>query len=458
MNSKKTILFVQLPPWGTSTFPLGISYLHSYLAENGINVKSYDLNIELFNSAPADIKDKWSTGAFEFWAGGSILNNLWFDFDDIAERIIEYKTDFVGFSATFASIPFFNSLVRIVKKKRVNLNVVVGGGGTTYKMHRDLFDKSCIDYFIVGEGEEPLLFMLKGEVSGNSRFSVYDEDNTRLVKSVVLPDVNTIPAPYFGDFDETLYTEHDLMPSLFSRGCFNRCNFCCDWRVKRPYRGRQAYLVAEEIKNGIERYGRNRIEFCDLLINGNLKELEHFCDIVIGEKLGIVWGAQAAVRKDMSLKLFKKMRDAGCGSLTFGFESFSDPLLKKMNKPFKAKDAERMIKLVKKAGMRVEANLIVGFPGEDEKDIRRTKKFLKKNRKFIDNINSLNICSIGPGMTIWEDALRFGIDKSKITDWYAWFSMDGKNNIGVRERRHRELKNYINSLGWNLSWENVKNE
>ena len=151
------------------------------------------------------------------------------------------------------------------------------------------------------------------------------------------------------------------------------------------------------------------------------------------------------------------MKRAGCGSLTFGFESFSDKLLELMNKPFTAKEARSVIKKVKRAGMRVEANLIVGFPGEDEKDILATKKFLKKNRKYIDNINSLNICSIGPGMTIWDEAQRFGIDKEKISDWYEWFSSDMKNTIQIRERRHKELKSYIMDLGWNLSWENVKN-
>ena len=461
------ILLVQTPPWGLTTFPLGISYLAAYLRAQMVPVRVFDMNIELYNSVPQELQERWSNNEFEYWARGTVLEEGAIDVTALVKKIMSFKAEIIGFSTTFASIPFFNAVAEKVRTISKEVTIVVGGAGPAYKIHRNFFRRDLIDYFIIGEGEvlfgELIKKIKKGNVSFNNvecaQWKDNPQDKALCLQSKTPVDINTLPVPYFGGFNIDLYTEKDLLPIIASRGCVNACNFCCDWLLKRPFRSRRPELILEEIQLLISRYGRRRFEFSDLLINGHLEHLNTLCDLLIQAGSPIVWGGQAAVRSDMQPDLFVKMKKAGCGSLTFGFESFSNPLLQKMNKRFTAEAAAQAVRWAKEAGMLVEANLIVGFPGEEEDDVDATIDFLKNNRPFIDRVNSLNICSVGPGMTVWESALDFGIDKNIVEDWYGWHTADCSNTLQVRLERHKKIKEYIDGEQFGLAWENIrKNE
>jgi len=461
-----SVLLIQLPPWGVSTFPLGIAYIREYLHSKKVSVSVYDLNIELYNHASDTVKERWSTNEFEFWASGDVVDERIFDIDPIVDRIISVGAQIIGFSTTFASIPFCNVIVDKLRQRTPDLLLCVGGAGPSYEMHRAFYRKDLIDYFLIGEGEKLFYDLVQAvRIDEDSHikdsckvWKDKDDDRTECLESRGTIDLDSLPLPTYEGFDPAAYTEKDLLPILISRGCTNACHFCCDWRLKKPFRSRDPQQVIAEVEFLISKYRRRRFEFSDLLINGDLTQLDSLCDLIIQKKLSIVWGGQAAVRRDMRPKLYHKMKQAGCGSLTFGFESFSTPLLKKMNKRFSARDAAYAIKQTKKAGIRIEANLLVGFPGETEGDIDRTIKFLKKNRAYINRINSLNICSIGPGMTIWENSFGFGIRKEVIDDWYAWYTSDRLNTLAIREARHQRIKEFIDTENLGLSWENLRKE
>jgi radical SAM superfamily enzyme YgiQ (UPF0313 family) len=329
-----------------------------------------------------------------------------------------------------------------------------------------LFRGDLVDYFIIGEGEYPLVFLLNTlreneTVHPDPGYVIWkDKPGDRAVclqaaKDNVI-DIDRIPFPTFEEFDLSFYSQTDLLPLISSRGCVRSCAFCCDAPLRKPYRCRSAEKVAAEIMHHVQNYGRRRFEFSDLLINGDLNFLDKFCSLLINMNLGICWGGQAAVRKDMELKLFRKMKKAGCGGLTFGCESFSDNVLKLMHKGITPNDAKETFVKAKESGMLVEINLIVGFPGEQEQDIEETIKFLRENARWIDKINSLNICTIGPGMYIYDHLEEYNIDKSMITDWYAWHNQDLSNTIEIRVQRHKKLMSVCAELNLKPLWQNVK--
>jgi anaerobic magnesium-protoporphyrin IX monomethyl ester cyclase len=467
MAAFKNVLLIQAPPWGITTFPLGIAYVSAYLQAREVPVSVFDLNVEMYAAAGEKIKARWHTNEFEFWSSGAVLERPDFDTEEIAERILAFPADIIGFSTTFASIPFTNVLLEKIRAKRPECVIIIGGAGPSYAMHRSFYRKDLIDYFIIGEGEELFYQLVKRHSTDagalhpelDDIFRCWKDEETDRVECLEARaslDLDALPWPTYEGFLPDLYSEKDLLPIIISRGCPNACHFCCDWRLKKTFRVRDPKQVLQEMQYLIERYDRRRFEFSDLLVNGDLKQLETLCDLIISAGLQISWGAQAAVRRDMKGPLLRKMRRAGCGSLTFGFESFSDSLLKKMNKRFTARDATSVIKRVKKSGMLVEANLLIGFPGETEADIVNTIKFLKQYSAFIDRINSLNICSVGPGMSIWEHSLQFNIFKDEIADWYAWHTADCSNTLAIREKRHQRLKEFIEQEGLGLGWENLR--
>ncbi|MBU1912188.1 MAG: B12-binding domain-containing radical SAM protein [Candidatus Omnitrophica bacterium] len=434
----------------------------------GFSLDVFDLNIEIFNSATKEIKEKWDTQDFEFWASGRGADKFKNKLEDLADKIISFDASFIGFSTTaFASAPFMNAILPIIKSKiNDRAIIIVGGAGTNYQEARSLLRKDLIDYFIIGEGEFPLLCLLKDlqdskTVQTDSNYIIWKDktqDNAVCLKASRDNTINIddIPFPTFEEFDLNCYTQKDLLPLIGSRGCVRSCVFCCDAPLKKPYRCRSPEKVVEEIEHHVKMYNRKRFEFSDLLINGDLKFLDKFCDLLIDMDLDICWGGQAAVRRDMDINLFRKMKKAGCGGLTFGCESFSNNVLKLMHKGMTSEAAKETFIKAKEAGMLVEINLIVGFPGEEEEDIDETIKFIKENAKQIDKINSLNICTICPGMYIYEHLEKYNIDKSTLTDLYAWYNKNLSNTIEKRVERHKKLMSVCSELNLKPLWQNVK--
>ncbi|MFC1666953.1 B12-binding domain-containing radical SAM protein [Candidatus Omnitrophota bacterium] len=463
----KKILLVQAPPWGVYTPPLGIAYLVTFLKSFSFEVEILDLNMEILYYAPKEIKDKWDTQDFEFWASGEAVDKLQDQLENLADKILSYGASIIGFSVTFASVPFLNTLLFIIRAKTHNdATILLGGGGTSYKEGRSLFKKGLIDYFVIGEGEYPLLYLLRDIQEGNTiqtgphyiAWKDQLQDHAVCLKGVRNNTVNIdeIPFPTFEEFDLNSYAQDDLIPLISSRGCVRSCAYCCDWPLKRPYRCRSPEKVAEEIRYHVRKYNRKRFEFSDLLINGNLNFLDRFCDLLIDMGLGVAWGGQAIVRRDMDITLFKKMKRAGCGGLTFGMESFSDRVLGLMRKGATAQGAKETLIKAKESGMLVEVNLIVGFPGETEADVDETINFIRQNSVWIDKINSLNICTIGPGMYIYDHLAEYNIEKSMINDWYAWFTKDMSNTIHIRTERHKRMLSVFSGLNLIPAWQNVK--
>ncbi len=467
VKADNKILLVQSPPWGVYTTPLGVAYLATFLKSFGFSSEIFDLNIEIFNMADKEIKEKWDTQDFDFWASGKAVDKFKARLEDLADKIISFDASFIGFSTTFASVPFINAILSIIRSK-INNNsiIIIGGAGANYKGMRSLFRKDLIDYFIIGEGECLLLCLLKDlqenkTVQTGADYIVWNDeshDNAVCLKACRDNNINIdhIPFPTFEEFNLNCYTQKDLLPLISSRGCVRSCAFCCDAPLKKPYRCRSPEKVVEELRYHVKTYNRRRFEFSDLLINGDLNFLDKFCNLLMDMDLDICWGGQATVRIDMDIALFRKMKKAGCGGLTFGCESFSNNVLKLMHKGMTSEDAKETFIKAKEAGMLVEINLIVGFPGEDEDDIDETIRFIKENSKLIDKINSLNICTICPGMHIYDHLEKYNIDKSMITDWYAWHNKDLSNTIEKRVERHKRLLSVCSELNLKPLWQNVK--
>jgi hypothetical protein len=159
----------------------------------------------------------------------------------------------------------------------------------------------------------------------------------------------------------------------------------------------------------MDNYAVSNFEFNDLLCNGNLKQLENICDLILEKNLEIRWSSYAAINAGMSLDLCRKMFAAGCRGLCYGLESGSDTILKKMNKKYTAQNAETVIRNTFKSGIHTGINIIIGFPGETEPEFRETCDFVRRNVEYIDEVTNVSTCFIMPESDLGKNLTQYGV-------------------------------------------------
>ena len=191
-------------------------------------------------------------------------------------------------------------------------------------------------------------------------------------------------------------------------------------------------------------------------MNGDLQQLRGICEGMIKNNIQMRWSGQIAPRSQMGGQLFDRMRRAGCFKAQIGVESGSERVLGLMKKPYLPQTAAENIKAAKGSGMETEIFLLVGFPGETEREFLMTLDFVKRNSRYIDTIKSINTLHLIAGTEIYENPKGFNLTALPKDNWhYLWEAKDG-NNYAVRKRRVEELLELASSLGIKVQETNIK--
>jgi radical SAM superfamily enzyme YgiQ (UPF0313 family) len=170
------------------------------------------------------------------------------------------------------------------------------------------------------------------------------------------------------------------LPVITARGCAFKCTFCHYVFWNDPYRNRSPKSIVAEIKNLIEKYNVNCIEFWDDLSFASAHQVEKLCDAIIESGLKFKW--DASIRVDLfsrsnlsfedSLRVAKKMKQAGCFLTGFGLESGSKEILEMMNKKIDVDAFLATVYILQEAKIIVEVSLVFGYPIETKKTIKES--------------------------------------------------------------------------------------
>lgn len=455
------IVLIQCPCWGILCPPYSLAVLAAYLRNIGYQVYIKDFNIEFYYDKKNEYANAWNPENHLFWVNPRLVSNFIFDhselIDEKVDDILNTEAEVIGFSIHFTSEHMAKEIARRIKEKDSKKTIVFGGPqASRVNSGSQLADLDYVDFVIQGEGEITFEEIInKLEKNGNIDFclgAIFKKDG-RVIdygdRPLIL-DLDSLPFADFSDFDFSRYMEPFRLPLSLSRGCPNRCIFCNEMPYWRRFRIRKAEKVFVEIKYQMKKIGGiDYIDFHDSLINGNAKELEKLCNLVIAEGLKIRWGGQAVISKEMTYDLLLKMKKAGCICLNYGLETGSRRVMQRIGKLL-AKDADidRIIQDTHKAGIDCIINFMFGFPGETEEDFQETLEFLSRNRDYIDMVNpSPGFCAFEKGSYAYEHPNEFGIVHGECGA--LWESKDGTNNYAMRLERFERFLKRAHELGTN---------
>lgn len=449
------LTLIQCPNWTVFTPPYNLALLKAVCQKRGHEVVCLDLNIKFYKYLNAegrrDLYNKPADWFSDSFVQAIIKAHPGF-IDDCVEVILSINSRVIGFNITGLNRFFAEEIIRRIKIINKD-KIIFIGGAHCFKAEIGkvlLYVNPDIDAICYLEGENVLPNLLEiierdGKVGFCPGIAFRNEANEIIdcPDAPLIEDLNSLPFADFSDFHLDEYFMKKL-PISTSRGCINRCIFCSESNIWKRYRFRSARNIFDEIVFQLGKYPFiNSFFFNDSLLNGNLKILEELCELLINNNININWGGQAAIREQMKKGLIHKMKEAGCFHLTYGLESASPKILLMIGKDFSPELAERVIKDTHQAGIKTGATIIVGFPTETKEDIIMTSEFIKRNRKFIDEI-SFHLLVIARGTHLYENRDLLGIELEDNFNSVRWHS---NQEINTLEKRLQILDAYNKLAG-----------
>lgn len=396
------------PYWKAKRPSLGISYIASYLKAHSIGVKLFDANY-----------------------------NGWTEFQTV-ELISDYRPDVVGISSMTHEIASSHSIAGLLKKRLNGVPTIIGGCHITALPQETLREFPAFTYGVYGEGEATMLSLVQSlgqqsrEVSlAQIKGLVYRDADQVLMNPpcdrLSSEQLTKLPYPDFDQYyqdNSALAGKDDYYVMISSRGCPYQCIFCMQV-LGRQVRRRSAESVVDEMEYAIDRYGAHTIYFFDEIFLFNDRLTYDTLELIKKRDLPkrLRWRALTRVNL-VDQKLISSVKEAGCFALEIGIEAGSNEVLKRINKQITTEQTENAVRIIKKAGIAVDANYIFGHPFETVESIKDT---INLATKLNTDTIAIGIMTPYPGTKIYEMARRGeGGYRLLTNDWSKYDKYGGK--------------------------------
>lgn len=181
-----------------------------------------------------------------------------------------------------------------------------------------------------------------------------------------------------------LYSNEFSASVPISTGCNNFCTFCVVPYTRGPLINRNHEEVLKEIKK-LSQEGIKEIWLLGQNVNSYKSENVNFSTLLrkINDIEGDFWiRFTSSHPKDFTEELIRSMKE--CKKVTeylnLPVQSGDEEIIKRMNRPYTVKEYKEMVKKIRKSipNICISTDVIVGFPGETEKQFQNTVKLFKE--------------------------------------------------------------------------------
>jgi radical SAM superfamily enzyme YgiQ (UPF0313 family) len=374
----------------TPLIPLGTAYIAGALRDGGFDTKVADL---------------------------TFVDKRRLDVDVLKRGILDQEPDAVGISALTWTILQAYQLSDALKEERPDLHITIGGPHSSALPRRTLEECESLDAAIMGEGEYVYRDYLKRYFNERNfnpssvnmpgimyrhKGKIYGEH-----QPVYLQDLDALPMPARDLFNLEKYREvgstflakkTPVASIITSRGCPQRCIFCCRSASGYGYRERSADSVVKEIVN-LKELGFNEVQIPDDNFTHDRPRVKDICGQIQDLELDMSFDLPNGIRVDhVDKETMQLMYDTGFYAMHLGVESLDQHVLKSIRKAITVEQVERAVKITKEIGFNIILYIIIGLPGSSYDAEMRTLEKLKE----LDVEFTFSICTPYPGSPLWD--------------------------------------------------------
>ena len=300
--------------------------------------------------------------------------------DYLASMLRDFKPDLVGATAVTMTVDHALEALEAVKAMDPSLTTVIGGPHATFCATNILQSYDQVDVVVCGEGENTLVALtraLETHAPWEKIAGIAFRNGNRIVRTA---------APPLADLDELAPPARQLIPlgryralgmpvsMTTSRGCPFKCIFCVGRKmVGARIRYRDPVRVVDEMED-LSVMDFHQINLADDLFTANPDHCLAVCNEIVDRGLKVKWTSFARV-DTVSRKVLEKMRQAGCTTVSFGVESGSPEMLRRIKKGITLEQVVHAMQLCRDCGIDPHASFILGLPGETETTLAQTVTF-----------------------------------------------------------------------------------
>ena len=363
------------------------------------------------------------------------------------ERILEIVKDFdfVGITSIFSlQETMVLHCCRLIKKHYPEKILFSGGVNARYRHTEFLnagFDIVCtseseltiqeiMKVYRAGSRDwssvPKILFKKDGKIVNTSQMGkiIWNLDELPMPAWDLLPNERywEIRRPHGGHFKD----DEDLryVSMMTSLGCPFACSYCHIAHETKGsladeigrFRIKSDERVLDELLFLRDEIGAKQVFIEDDSIFGMKRRAIKMLKKIIGVGLEIldVNGVNVihlTKKGEPDLEVIELLAEAGFRDIVLPFESANHRIVKKWcSNKWRVEDfnVESLVKEIKKAGMRVAANYMVGFPDETENEIKETISFAKRNMDYgLDASNFFLVMPL-PGTPMFDEVIKNG--------------------------------------------------
>jgi len=281
------------------------------------------------------------------------------------------------------------SMIREVKKRFPLKPIVVGGYHTTFCV--EPFIQAGADYVLQGEGEKRLPMLLETIEKGTpfTMDGIIGGGHEILREPSVCP-IEELPFGFFEPLPLESYwqlkyahgpvRDTKYIAMFTSRGCPYSCAFCQTpkmwgghWMAKSPQR------IADEMDHYNQKYGVTDFHIQDENFALSKERTRSFALELLKRRRNYTYCFPSGIKVEtVDRAELELLHESGCRYFSLSPESASKKVLELMNKPVDLDHVERVVKWCHEIGIRVNCNFVLGFPGEEREDRRKTYSMIRR--------------------------------------------------------------------------------
>ncbi len=292
-------------------------------------------------------------------------------------------------------------VARIVKRLDPAVPVVFGGVGATFLWDQLLTHFPEVDYIVRGEGEESFPRLVAAIAAGATGDvgaipGIAFRRNGRPVKTAAarpIGDLDALPMPA---------RHFDTAHVSLTRGCVSNCRFCGSpafWG--RRVRFHSAEYFVEQLSL-IRARGRRFVYVSDDTFTLDRGRVLAICRRILDRRIDIRWAAISRVDA-VDAELLAWMRRAGCIQISYGVESGSPAIRRRLNKKITDAQIRRAFELTQRTGILARAYFIYGCPGERRETIQATIDLIRAIKPLAC---IFYILAVFPGTALYQSVKR----------------------------------------------------